>query len=67
MTHTEYAKLLGISKSTLNRRRIEMGYVFSRRLLTPEMRKDFLEKHHEWEENRIHALNKKSVSQKDTN
>ena len=67
MTHTEFADILGISKSTLNRRRIEMGYVFSRRLLTPEIRKDFLEKYHEWEEKRIAELNKKSVTQKDVN
>ena len=67
MTHTEFAEILGISKSTLNRRKKEIGYAFSRRLLTPEMRKDFLQKHHEWEVNQLCELKKKTVTQKDTN
>ena len=59
INHTEFAKELGISKSTLDRRAKEIGHTFPRSLLSSEERADFLQKHHEWEQNRIHERNKK--------
>lgn len=53
MTKTVFAEqILGISKSTLERREKQINYYLPSRLLSPEDRDEFLEKLKEWEDER---------------
>ena len=60
MTKKDLANQLNISKTTLERRQVQVGYILSRGLLCPSEVDGFMEKLHEWEQKRHdEAQNKK--------